>query len=145
MALMNQRLSSLRSKLLLAQQRLPALLEACFGREPLLPGSLYTLRRKCGKPSCHCNRGTLHASTVLSYRGQGRPRNLSPPPEQLDDLRNLTEPYRRCRQARAQLVRWQKQLLQLVDELEAARVQLGEAEFHKLAAAWNRKPRSSRS
>ena len=131
---MNQRLSSLRSKLLQLQQLLPALLESCLGREPLLPGSLYTLRRKCGKPSCHCTRGELHASTVLSYRGQGRPRNVTPPPQHLDAVRNLTDPYRRCRQARAQLVRWQKQLLQLVDELEAVRVQQGEAEFRKLSS-----------
>lgn len=143
--LMNQRLSALRAKLRKAQLLLPSLLAPCFGRQPLLPGSLYTLRRKCGKPSCHCNRGELHASTVLSYRGPGRPRNLSPAPEHLETLRNLTDHYRQCRTARAQLVRWHKQLLQLVDELEAARSQLGEAELHKLAAVPPRKPRSSRS
>src|SRR5512135_1332949 len=83
---MNQQLSSLRSQLLAVQHQLPQLLEECLGRGPLLPGSLYTLRRKCGKPNCHCNRGELHESTVLSYRGQGRPRNISPPPEQLESL-----------------------------------------------------------
>jgi hypothetical protein len=142
---MNQRLSSLRAKLLQTQQLLPGLLDSCLGREPLLPGSLYTLRRKCGKPTCHCNRGTLHASTVLSYRGQGRPRNLSPATEHLEPLRNMTDHYRQCRQARAQLVRWQKQLLQLVDELEAVRVEQGEIAFQKLGVARARQPRSSRS
>ena len=102
---MNQQLSSLRSQLLAVQHQLPQLLEECLGRGPLLPGSLYTLRRKCGKPNCHCNRGELHESTVLSYRGQGRPRNISPPPEQLESLRSMTLDYRRCRQARAKLVR----------------------------------------
>ena len=126
---MNQQLSSLRSQLLGVQHQLPQLLEACLARAPLLPGSLYTLRRKCGKPNCHCSRGELHESTVLSYRGDGRPRNVSPPPEQLESLRTMTHHYRRCRQARAQLVRWQQQLLKLVDALEAARVQQGEAEF----------------
>jgi hypothetical protein len=129
---MNQQLSSLRSQLLQAQQRLPQLLEECLGREPLLPGSFYILRRKCGKPNCRCSRGELHESTVLSYRGQGRPRNISPTPEQLDALQSMTGDYRRCRQARAHLVRWQRQLLKLVDALQAARVQQGEAEFRKL-------------
>jgi hypothetical protein len=129
---MNQQLSSLRSRLLDLQHQLPQLLEECLAREPLLPGSLYTLRRKCGKPNCHCSRGELHESTVLSYRGQGRPRNISPPPGQLDSLRTMTHHYRRCRQARAKLVRWQRQLLKLFDALEAARVQQGEAEFRKL-------------
>jgi hypothetical protein len=47
----------------------------------------------------------------------------------------MTQHYRRCRQARTKLVRWQKQLLKLVDALEAARVQQGEAEFRKLREA----------
>ena len=142
---MNHRLSSLRSQLLQAQQLLPGLLEACFAREPLLPGSLYTLRRKCGKPSCRCSRGELHESTVLSYRGQGKPRNLTTAPEHLPALRAMTDHYRTCRQARARLVRWQRQVLDLVDALQAARVQLGEAEFQQRGAPQPRPSRSSRS
>ena len=144
---MNQQLSSLRSQLLKLQEQLPQLLEDCLAREPLLPGSLYNLRRKCGKPNCRCSRGELHESTVLTYRGQGRPRNISPLPEQLESLRTMTHDYRRCRQARAMLVRWQRQLLKLVDALESARVQQGEAVFRKLCASPSlKKPRpSSRS
>jgi len=144
---MSQDISSLRSELLKTQQQLSHLLETGLTREPLLPGSLYTLRRKCGKPNCRCNRGELHESTVLSYRGQGRPRNISPLPEQLESLRAMTHDYRRCRQGRANLVRWQRQLLKLVDALEAARVQQGEAVFRKLCASPAlKKPRpSSRS
>jgi hypothetical protein len=142
---LNEHLSSLRAQLLKAQQLLPGLLVDCFERAPILPGTIYTLRRKCGKSSCHCGRGQLHDSTVLSYRGSGRPQNITPAAEHLETLRNLTEHYRRCRKARAQLVRWQKQLLKLVDALEAARVQLGEAAFRRLPKPPARKPRSSRS
>lgn len=141
---MTQRLSSLRSELAQVQRQLATLLEDCFGRGPLLPGSLYTLRRKCGKPNCRCARGELHESTVLSYRGQGRPRNISPSPEQIDTLRQLTEDYRRVRQARAQVVRWQRQLLKLMDALEDARVQMGEVEFRKGCSPAARRSRSSR-
>ena len=144
---MNQQLSSLRAQLVAAQHQLPQLLQEWLGREPLLPGSLYTLRRKCGKPNCRCSRGELHESTVLSYRGQGRPRNISPPAEQLESLRSMTHDYRRCRQARAQLVRWHRELLSLVDAMEAARVQQGEAEFRKLRESplLKRSPSSKRS
>lgn len=141
---MTKQLSSLRAQLAQAQQQLTSLLEDCFGREPLLPGSLYTLRRKCGKPNCRCTRGELHESTVLSYRGKGRPRNISPPPEQIKTLRAMTDDYRRVRQARAKLVRWQRELLKLVDGLEAARVQQGEVEFQKGRSPAVRKSRSSR-
>jgi len=139
---MTQQLSSLRSQLTQAQQQLAGLLEDCFGRGPLLPGSLYTLRRKCGKPNCRCARGPLHESTVLSYRGGARPQNISPPPEQIDTLRARTDDYRRVRQARAKLVRWQRQLLEIVDALEAARVQVGQAEFQKGHSSARRKPRA---
>lgn len=141
---MTERLSSLRSQLRQAQQQLATLLEDCFGRGSLLPGSLYTLRRKCGKPNCRCTRGQLHESTVLSYRGQGRPRNISPSPEQVDTLRQMTEDYRRVRQARAKVVHWQRRLLKLLDELEEARVQMGEVEFQKERSPAARKSRSSR-
>jgi hypothetical protein len=143
---MNRQLSSLRSRLHDLQQQLPKLLEEFLGREALLPGSLYTLRRKCGKPNCHCSRGELHESTVLSYRGGDRPRNITPQPAHLESLRAMTRVYRRCRQARARLVRWQRELLTAVDALEAARVEVGEAEFHKMRPSPAvKKSRSSRS
>jgi hypothetical protein len=41
-------------------------------------------------------------------------------------------------------VRWQRQLLALVDALEATRVQQGEAEFRKSRLPTVQKPRSSR-
>src|SRR5882724_10665793 len=132
---MNQRLSSLRQQLTQVQQLLPGLLEVCFERTPLLPGTLYTLRRKCGKPSCRCTRGHLHESTVLSYRGQGRSQNISPAAEHLDALRTMTQHYRQCRQTRVQLRRWFAQILQLVDALQAARVQRGDSQFRKLCPA----------
>jgi len=129
---MSRELSSLRSQLRETQQQVLALLHTFLAREPLLPGALYTLRRKCGKANCRCTRGELHESTVLAYRGQGRSRNVSPTPDQIEPLRKLTEPYRRARQARTQLARLQRQLLTLVDQLEAARVQEGEATYRKL-------------
>ena len=129
---MSRDLSSLRSQVLDLQQQLPALLASFLGREPLLPGSLYTLRRRCGKPACHCARGELHASTVLSYRGEGRPRNISLAPEHFREVRELTEDYRAFRKARTQLVRLVRQLLVLVDRIEAARVEEGKRRFQKL-------------
>lgn len=141
---MNHSLSQLRAQLRDAQRQLPTLLEECFRREPLLPGSLYVLRRKCGKPNCRCARGELHESTALSYRGDGRPRNVSPASDQIDTLRKRTDGYRRARQARAKLVRWQRQVLNLVDAIEAARVELGKAEFQAGRSPTSRHPRSSR-
>ena len=139
---MKQTLSQLRAQLRETQRQLQALLEECFRREPILPGSIYVLRRKCGKANCRCTRGQLHESTVLSYRGEGRPRNVSPDNDQIDTLRKRTDGYRRTRQTRAKLVRWQRQVLTLVDAIEAARVELGKAEFQTGRSAASRHPRS---
>lgn len=138
---MSRDLSSLRSQVLGLQQQLPALLESFLGREPLLPGSLYTLRRRCGKPTCHCGRGELHASTVLSYRGEGRPQNITLPPEQLREVRKLTEDYRALRKARTQVVRLVRQILDLLDRIEAARVEEGKRRFQRLRGTSSRRSR----
>jgi hypothetical protein len=129
---MSHDLGSRRRQLRDLHQQLAPLLETFLSREPLLPGSLYTLRRRCGKPSCHCAQGELHASTVLGYRGQGGPRNLTPTPEQLPAVQELTDEYRRFRQARTQLLRLQRQILTLIDRIEALRVEQGERRFEKL-------------
>ena len=129
---MPQDLSSLRSQLRAAGQQLQDQLEPFFGRQPLLAGSLYTLRRRCGKPTCRCADGELHASTVLSYRGQGRPQSITPPPEHLPAVQNLTEEYRRFRQARTGLLRLHRQMLTLIDRIEAARIDQGERQFGRL-------------
>ena len=138
---MSHDLSSFRRQLHKLQQQLPVLLESFLGREPLLRGSMYTLRRRCGKPSCHCARGKLHASTVLSYRGQGRPQNITPPPEQVSAVQKLTDRYRQFRQGRSQLLRLQRQIVEVIDGIEAARVQEGERRFQKLRASFAPHPR----
>jgi hypothetical protein len=138
---MSHDLSSLRAQLQTLQQQLPDLLETFLAREPLLPGSLYTLRRRCGKANCRCAQGEPHASTVLSYRGQGRPQNITLPAEQLPAVQKLTDDYRQFRQARTQLLRWQRQLLAILDRIEAARIAQGEGRFGKLRGS----PSSNRS
>ena len=43
------------------------------GVEPLvLRGSLIVLRRRCGKPGCHCATGEPHATPALSYSVEGK-------------------------------------------------------------------------
>ena len=141
---MTQDLSSLRSQLQAQPRQLQQSLEAFLGREPLLAGSLYTLRRRCGKANCRCAKGELHASTILSYRGHGRPRNITPLPEQLETVRKLTDAYRHFRQARTQLLRLQRELLSLIDRIETARVKQGERELAKLRSPARKRSRSRR-
>lgn len=86
----------------------------------LVKGSVYVLQTRCGKPSCHCasDEGPLHTSTVLSWSEKGTTRLRTLPPGQRARLRQLTENYRRFRQARALLVKLQRRLLATLDQLE---------------------------
>jgi len=86
----------------------------------LVKGSVYELQTRCGKPSCHCasEEGPLHTSTVLSWSEHGKTRLRTLPPGERARLRQLTENYRRFRQARATLVKLQRRMLATVDRLE---------------------------
>jgi hypothetical protein len=127
-------LSSLRRQLLALQEQAQELLAPFLGRDPLLAGSVYTLRRRCGKPNCRCTQGHLHATEILSYRGQGRVQNITPRPGELAALRTLTDSYRRFRQARGGLVKLQRQMLVVIDRIEALRREQGERKFRALGS-----------
>ena len=95
-------------------------LQALLPLRQLVKGSVYELQTRCGKPSCHCSsaEGPLHTSTVLSWSEHGKTRLRTLPPGERSHLRQLTESYRRFRQARAALVKLHRRMLALIDRLE---------------------------
>ena len=103
------------------QQRLEDLLPL----RQLLKGSVYELKTRCGKPSCHCAspEGPLHAATVLSWSERGKTRLRTLPAGDTAHLRHLAENYRRFRQGRAALVKLHRQILLALDRLERALLQ----------------------
>lgn len=107
---------ALKSLLAHSQRQLDVLLPL----RQLVKGSVYQLRTRCGKPSCHCasDEGPLHSSTVLSWSDHGKTRLRTLPAGQRARFRQLTESYRRFRQARATLVKLQRRMLATIDQLE---------------------------
>jgi hypothetical protein len=105
-------------KALLAEQQRQ--LDDLLPLRQLVKGSVYELQTRCGKPSCHCasSEGPLHASTVLSWSEKGKTRLRTLPPGERARFQQLTENYRRFRQARAALVKLQRHLLADIDRLE---------------------------
>jgi hypothetical protein len=131
--------SSARARALALAGQARGLVESLVGREPLLPGSLYTLRRRCGKPGCRCTRGQLHATPMLSYRGQGKPQNVTPRPGEVAALRALTEAYQRFRRGRREWVRLVREMRAELERLEGLRVEEGERRFRALLARRGRR------
>lgn len=61
----------------------------------MLRGSLVTLRRRCGKPGCHCaaEDGAKHESPALSYSEQGRTRVVMLAESDVDAVARALERY----------------------------------------------------
>ena len=68
----------------------------------LLRGSLIQLRRKCGKPSCHCADGEPHETPALSYSVGGTTRILT---LRAQDVRTVKAALARYKEALAALDR----------------------------------------
>jgi len=90
-------------------------------RKPMTKGTVYELKRKCGKPGCHCATGELHRSMVLSWSEEGSTRIQTIPKGKLTGVRSLTERYQKFRRARARLIKLQQEMIALIDKIDTAR------------------------
>lgn len=81
--------------------------------ESLLPGSLTKTHRRCGKPTCHCATGDGHPQWVLSFSIEGNKHTHVVSDELATALAPLVERGREQREALAELMRLNAQLLRL--------------------------------
>lgn len=120
---MTESVSRLRQELWRCYSALARTLRALERDAPMVQGSLYLLRRKCGKPTCRCTRGELHPAWVLTRSEAGKNRLYAVPTDQRGRLRRLTCEYRRWQRSRAVLVKQFARLLALIDQLAQQRLQ----------------------
>lgn len=64
----------------------------------LLRGVLFTLRRKCGKPSCRCATGEAHESPALAYPAGGRTKTMTLSEQDVARVSAALERYRVARE-----------------------------------------------
>lgn len=121
---MNGDLSALRQKRWRAYGALARTLRQLQRAEPMVQGSFYLLRRKCGKPNCRCAAGQLHASWVLTRSEGGKDHIDSVPQEQRAQVRRWAAEYRRYQRARAAWVKAQPGLLALMDQMAEQRLRV---------------------
>lgn len=93
-----------RAKRLLERFRLPP---------DALPGSLALSYRRCGKPSCHCADGEGHPQWSLTFMADGKKRVETIPANWVEAIRPRVEAGRRFKQAAAELLRINAELLVL--------------------------------
>lgn len=115
--------SALRQQMWRLSRSLEALLRTMTSQGPLTPGSFYLLKRKCGKPSCRCAHGQLHAVWVLTRSEAGQRKLYTVPPEQRAQVRQRAAAWRRYQRARARLLRQVSAVVALADQIaESQRV-----------------------
>ena len=119
---MRKDFSKLRQQLWRALAALGRVLRQLHRSEPMVQGSFYHLRRKCGKPNCRCASGQLHGTWVLTRSEDGKDRLYTVPPDQRARVRQWAAEYRRYQRARAALVKGHQHLLSLVDQMAEQRL-----------------------
>lgn len=117
----SERLSRYRQDAVRLREECVRLVALFLGRDPVLRGTVYELRRRCGKPSCACADGPPHCSWVLSWSEKGRTRLRVVPTGSLAQWRLWTRRYQKLRRARARLVALHAELLTILDALEQSR------------------------
>lgn len=66
---------------------------------PTVRGSLITLRRKCGTPTCSCAQGRPHQTPALSYSISGVTKMLTLRPQDVREVRSALARYQKAVQA----------------------------------------------
>ncbi len=116
-----ERFSRLRQTLLQLADEIEGLVKPLFSDRPVMKGTVYELKRKCGKPSCKCARGELHTRMVLSASEGGKTRLQVIPHGSLGEVQEKVRRYQEFRRVRARLGEIYRKMLTVMDEMEAMR------------------------
>ena len=116
-----EKFSRLRQSLLHLVSEMKQWVEPFFSDRPVVKGMVYELRRRCGKPGCKCAKGELHARMVVSASEKGKTRLRVIPRGFLVEVQEQVRRYQELRRIRARLVTIHRQMLRVLDEMEAMR------------------------
>ena len=116
-----ERFSRLRQTLLHLGNEIKRFIEPFFSDRPVIKGTVYELKRRCGKPGCRCARGELHTRMVVSASEGGKTRLQVIPKGFLVEVQAKVRRYQEHRRARARLGELYRKMLKVIDEMEAMR------------------------
>ncbi len=116
-----EKFSQLRQRLLHLASEIKGLVEPLFSDRPVIKGTVYELKRRCGKPGCKCARGELHARMVVSASEGGKTRLEVIPRGFLAEVQDKVRRYQELRRIRARLGEIYRRMLKVIDQMEAMR------------------------
>ena len=116
-----RKFSLLRQSLSRLSDEVRQLIEPSFSDKPVIKGSVYELKRKCGKPGCKCAQGELHRRMVLSASEKGKTRLRVISHGFLVEVQIKVRRYQELRRARSRLVEVHRKMIRVMDEMEVMR------------------------
>ena len=116
-----EKFSRLRQALVHLANEMKGVIEPLFSDRPVIKGTVYELKRRCGKPGCRCTQGQLHARMVVSASERGKTRLQVIPHGFLDEVQAKVRRYQELRRARARLGELYRKMLRVMDQMEGMR------------------------
>jgi len=116
-----EKFSRLRQSLVHLVSEMKQLVEPFFSDRPVIKGTVYELRRRCGKPGCKCAQGELHVRMVVSASEKGKTQLRVIPRGFLVEAQQKVGRYQELRRMRARLVAIHREMLKVLDEMEVMR------------------------
>jgi len=96
-------------------------IEPFFSDRPVIKGTVYELKRRCGKPGCKCARGELHRRMVVSASEKGKTHIQVIPRGYVVEVENKVRRYQELRYVRARLGEIHRKMLEVMDAMEMMR------------------------
>ena len=116
-----EKFSRLRQTLLHLASEIKGVVQPLFSDRPVIKGTVYELKRRCGKPGCKCARGQLHTRMVVSASEGGKTRLQVIPRGFLVEVQAKVRRYQELRRARARLGELYRKMLWVMDQMEEIR------------------------
>jgi len=116
-----EKFSQFRQTLLHLAGEIEDLVKPLFSDRPVIKGTVYELKRKCGKSGCKCARGELHTRMVVSASEKGKTKLQVIPHGSLGEVQAKVRRYQELRRVRARLREIYRKMLKVMDEMEAMR------------------------
>ena len=116
-----EKFSQLRQSLAHLASEIKGLVEPFFSDRPVIKGTVYELKRRCGKPGCKCARGELHGRMVVSASEGGKTRLQVIPRGFLVEVQAKVRRYQELRRVRARLGEIYRKMLRVMDQMERMR------------------------
>ena len=113
--------SQLRQSLARLANDIRQIVEPFYSDKPVIKGSVYELKTKCGKPGCRCAQGELHRRMVVSASEKGKTQLRAIPRGFLVEVQDKVRRYQELRRVRVRLIEVHKNMLHTMDEMETMR------------------------